>query len=361
MRSRPRFSPAFAQDAAAVGKRSRTDGTRVPSRKTCLPVASRISAIARATTSRGASSARGSKRGMNRSPSASRRTAPSPRRASVSRLLGCPGTSRAVGWNWTNSRSASAAPASQAMAMPWPVARSGPVRRPKIPVPPPVARIVRSASTSPPAPSARTARTRPSSTRSDAARASIHWIRRSSLVEARRARRIANPVASPPACRTRRALCPPSSVGAPPSSKTIPRRRSSAIAFEASVVRIRTASGSPSPAPAVRVSAAWAAGSSPLATAAAIPPWARAVELAADGSVATIVTGPRSAACSAAHRPPAPAPTTTVLTDCSRSGDGDGGLVGSGGRAQFDHPFDRAGGPRADVLGHSDLENTFLK
>jgi len=40
-----------------------------------------------------------------------------------------PGLDRAVGWNWMNSRSTSAAPARQAMAMPSPVATGGLVVR----------------------------------------------------------------------------------------------------------------------------------------------------------------------------------------------------------------------------------------
>ena len=45
---------------------------------------------------------------MNASPAAFTSRAPSPRSASDSRNRGCPGTFSAVGWNWTNSRSATA-------------------------------------------------------------------------------------------------------------------------------------------------------------------------------------------------------------------------------------------------------------
>ena len=182
-----------------------------------------------------------------------------------------------------------------------------------MPQAPPVARTTRSAGWSRP-PSVRTPRTRPPSTSRDRARSSTHVTRRSSWTDARRARRIAHPVASPPACSTRRALWPPSRVGAPPSSNTIPLRRSSSMAAGASAVRTLTASGSLSPAPAAIVSAAWASGSSPSDTAAAMPPWASAVALPERGSGAIRVTGPRWAAWSAHHRPAAPAPTTAVFT-----------------------------------------------
>jgi phospholipase/carboxylesterase len=54
--------------------------------------------LARATTSRGASSARASTAVMKRSPESLISTAPSPRTASEIRNE--PGTARAVGWNW---------------------------------------------------------------------------------------------------------------------------------------------------------------------------------------------------------------------------------------------------------------------
>ena len=62
--------------------------------------------IARATTSRGASSASGWTSGMNRRPSSSTRCAPSPRTASEIRNARPP-TASAVGWNCTNSMSRS--------------------------------------------------------------------------------------------------------------------------------------------------------------------------------------------------------------------------------------------------------------
>ncbi|MNP16596.1 hypothetical protein D3C76_1090000 [compost metagenome] len=81
--------------------------------------------MARATISRGASSSRGSKRGMKRSPLGSRSNAPSPRSASVIRKLLACGWYRQVGWNWLNSRLATRQPARQAMAIPSPQAPSG--------------------------------------------------------------------------------------------------------------------------------------------------------------------------------------------------------------------------------------------
>ena len=93
------------------------------SRKTwSAPVSSISRRMARLTTSRGASSARGWYSGMKRSPRTFRSSPPSPRMASESRKLGWPGNCRLVGWNWTNSMSSSTAPARRAMAKPSPVA-----------------------------------------------------------------------------------------------------------------------------------------------------------------------------------------------------------------------------------------------
>ena len=52
-------------------------------------------------------------------------TAPSPRTASLTSGIGSQPASSAVGWNCTNSMSASTAPARAASAMPWPIAPSG--------------------------------------------------------------------------------------------------------------------------------------------------------------------------------------------------------------------------------------------
>src|SRR4029450_9573818 len=95
---------------------------------------------ARVTTSRGARSPRGGTPAITGVPSPSRRTAPSPRLASEMSGRGgsggppgwspggsgrSPATCRAVGWNWTNSRSARPAPARRAAATPAPGARGG--------------------------------------------------------------------------------------------------------------------------------------------------------------------------------------------------------------------------------------------
>src|SRR5512141_1897973 len=61
--------------------------------------------------SRGASSARGSCAGMKRSPLGRRSRPPSPRTASEIRNDFACGWKRQVGWNWMNSRFATAAPA----------------------------------------------------------------------------------------------------------------------------------------------------------------------------------------------------------------------------------------------------------
>ena len=69
---------------------------------------------------------------------------PSPRMASESRNWGAFSRKRAVGWNWTNSMSTSAAPARQAMAMPSPVATAGlVVRSNSWPAPPVASRTAR--------------------------------------------------------------------------------------------------------------------------------------------------------------------------------------------------------------------------
>jgi hypothetical protein len=59
---------------------------------------------------------------MNRLPSLFLRTPPSPRTPSVTRMpLTLGGHTMPVGWNWMNSRSCKAAPASYASAYPSPV------------------------------------------------------------------------------------------------------------------------------------------------------------------------------------------------------------------------------------------------
>src|SRR5699024_7447534 len=89
-----------------------------------------------ATTSRGASSARGSTSARKRWPSSSSSTPPAPRTASEMRKFV---PARTVGWNWTNSISANTAPARAAARIPAPVHTPPLVERGKIPLYPPVA------------------------------------------------------------------------------------------------------------------------------------------------------------------------------------------------------------------------------
>ena len=92
---------------------------------TARPVSAARRAIARATTSRGPSSASGCSSSMKRRPPASRRNAPSPRTASLTSDRGLGPSASAVGWNCTISRSARAAPARAARAGPSAVAPGG--------------------------------------------------------------------------------------------------------------------------------------------------------------------------------------------------------------------------------------------
>ena len=99
-------------------------------------------AMARLTTSRGASSS------TKRSPSRSRSRAPWPRSASESRGRGMAGWCSAVGWNCTNSTSAVGTPARRAMATPSPVDSAGLVVTENSCPAPPVASTTWSARTS---------------------------------------------------------------------------------------------------------------------------------------------------------------------------------------------------------------------
>ena len=103
-----------------VGNRWANRSSPVASSHRCSTPWSVIrAAMARLTTSRGASSS------TKRSPRPSRSRAPWPRRASDKRGRGMAGWCRAVGWNWTNSTSATGTPARKAMATPSPVASVG--------------------------------------------------------------------------------------------------------------------------------------------------------------------------------------------------------------------------------------------
>ena len=113
-------SPTRARAALMVGKRSSNASRPVASShrwSTCW--SSMRWVMARATTSRGNNSS------TNRSPRASRINAPWPRSASESSGRGISGWCSGVGWNCTNSMSATAAPARSAMAMPSPVLSTG--------------------------------------------------------------------------------------------------------------------------------------------------------------------------------------------------------------------------------------------
>ena len=147
----------------AVAPARRQDGGEAPlplvgaearaSSHTCSAPVSRIRRmIALATTSRGARSASGCWPSMKRVPSSSTRNAPSPRTASE--ISGCcprdtPPSHITVGWNCTNSRSRSTAPARSARAIPSPVATAGLVVAEKTWPSPPLASTTARHSTAP--------------------------------------------------------------------------------------------------------------------------------------------------------------------------------------------------------------------
>ena len=125
---------------------------------------------------------------MNGSPSALTSRAPSPRSASDSRKRGWPSTWSAVGWNCTNSRSATRAPAAQAIAIPSPDATSGlVVSRNTWPAPPVASSVARARAVRrvPSGSRYSTPTARPSSTRIAVARAcSTAWMRACAAVRA---------------------------------------------------------------------------------------------------------------------------------------------------------------------------------
>ncbi len=120
--------PAAWQAAKMPGKCAANRAPRQAraSRNTRWPARMRAQ-TARLTTSRGSSSARPrASSAMKRVPVSSIRVAPSPRTASLTSGIGRRRpTSSAVGWNCTNSRSASAAPARAASISPSPIAPAG--------------------------------------------------------------------------------------------------------------------------------------------------------------------------------------------------------------------------------------------
>ena len=205
-------------------------------------------AISRATTSRGASSS------VKRLPCSSSSSAPSPRRASES---SSDESTSVVGWNWTNSRSASAAPARYAAAIPSPTAPAGFVVRSQRAAAPPVERRVARAVTA--RRSVTTPTQRSSSRQIESMRSpSATVIRGCARTRSASVRATRSPVAAPPAWTTRRRPWPPSSPR--PSSKSTPSSTRSRIRAGASSVRTETALGRQSPRPARSVSSAWSDG-----------------------------------------------------------------------------------------------------
>ena len=161
---------------------------------------------------------------MNRLPSKSTRNAPSPRTASE--ISGCwpcdSGPSHiTVGWNCTNSRSRSVAPARSASAIPSPVDTAGLVDCAKTCPSPPLASTTARQRTAPtpsrwPSPiTCRVSPATPPSASSSRSTASACWITSmpgSASTAAISARWISAPVASPPACAIRSRWWPPSRV-----------------------------------------------------------------------------------------------------------------------------------------------------
>ena len=131
--------PCCRQASKTVGNRSGNDSPPPRESRAARGDPRRRRPDGRATTSRGSSSPWGATSASRRRPSPSTSTAPAPRSASVRRGMGSAPTSRAVGWNCTNSRSARRAPTRQASARPSPVASGGLVVRAKTWPMPPVA------------------------------------------------------------------------------------------------------------------------------------------------------------------------------------------------------------------------------
>ena len=238
------------------------------------PVASSSAWIARATSSRGASSS------TKRSPAASWSVAPSPRIASVTRKPSeRSGLTSAVGWNCMSSRSARAAPARRASSMPLPNAPGGLVVRDHIAAAPPVARTTARAATVRPSSQTRPTQRPPVVQSSAARRRSSTSMAGSRATRDDSSRLTRRPVALPPAWTTRRTECPPSRPSARrpnrSASKRTPSDTSSRTRSGASSQRVSAADWRTSPRPAAIVSATCCAGESSIARAAASPPWAQ--------------------------------------------------------------------------------------
>ena len=305
-----------------VGKRAEKRSSPVASsQRWSTPCSAMRAAMARLTTSRGASSS------TKRSPSRSRRSAPWPRSASESSGRGMAGWCSAVGWNCTNSTSAVGTPARSAMATPSPVDSGGLVVTEKSWPAPPVASTTWSARTSTgPSPAARAAgparprsgRPRPGGRARTSPRArrwpSGRWRRpgrappRRRWRRRRRARRAAG--SGPPRG--------PAPAGPWPRGRTRPRGRSArARGPGPSSTRMRTASSSHRPAPAASVSARCrSVESSSAPSTAATPPWAQRVAdcdsapLVSTPGRGTATDRPGPASRTAADRPATPLPRT---------------------------------------------------
>ena len=264
--------------------------------------------IALATTSRGARSASGCWPSMKRDPRVVARTAPSPRTASLTSgcwpVASAPSQST-VGWNCTNSRSATAAPARSASAMPSPVATDGLVERLNTWPSPPVARTTAGASTAPtpsrwPSPMtcsvSALAAPRSSMSRSSARAFSMRSMRRTARTAAdERARdlrarrvtaRVRDAVAEVAALAGERDVA--GLVGVEARAEAMSRR----TAPGPSVTSARTASAGRTgrrPRPGCRSRARPASRRRPRA--AAMPPWAQRVEPSSTCALVTISDG----------------------------------------------------------------------
>ena len=291
---------------------------------------------------------------MNRLPSASTRCAPSPRTASeTSGCWRCAAVRSgrnhsAVGWNCTNSRSVTTAPARSASATPSPVDtdrvggrredlahaaggqhdRAGQDRADAVLAA--LAEHVQGDAAGPAvgvrAAGRGRARARPagSTGRARPPRAARAGPRRRSR-RRRRARsgwRGGRPRGSASASR-------------PDCGRT---RRPSAISSRTragpSVTSTSTAAGSHSPTPATRVSAACSSGVSYGSSTAAMPPCAQRVEPSSMWTLVTTVTcSPASRRCSAAVSPATPEPTTTTSVVSAQPGSGAGSRRGRSGKS----------------------------
>src|SRR5689334_21743058 len=96
------------------------------------------------------------------------------------------------------------------------------------------------------------------------------------------------------------------------------------------------------PAPAAMVSAACASGLSPSATAAAIPPWAQALDAPWPSGAAEITVTGRGANFNAQNNPARPPPTMTTSPSKTSV------LMFASSILQVDHPLDRAACARGD-------------